>query len=213
LSIQSNYPGSHNAEASRTGFRLLSPAGFLEDLFETVAPAPWGATVGLHHKVPAKRPLYTPEERLRRDRTRWTLVQAVLAPIQFLVFAISLILVCRYLATGRGYEIATASILLKTLLLYTIMITGSIWEKKVFGKWLFAPAFFWEDVFSFLVLALQTAYLAGTLFHLATPVQQMQIAIAAYAAYAINAGQFIFKLRQARLEAGTDASTIPGHAA
>ena len=41
------------------------------------------------------------------------------------------------------------------------MITGSIWEKDVFGRYLFAPAFFWEDVFSMLVLALHTAYLAA----------------------------------------------------
>jgi 3-vinyl bacteriochlorophyllide hydratase len=39
------------------------------------------------------------------------------------------------------------------------MITGSIWEKVVFGKYLFARPFFWEDVFSMLVLALHTAYL------------------------------------------------------
>jgi 3-vinyl bacteriochlorophyllide hydratase len=213
LSIQSKYQGSQNPSVNGVGAQARGPVGLLENWFETVAPVPWGATAGLHLQAPARRPLYTPEERMRRDRTRWTLVQAVLAPIQFLVFAVSLALVLRYLATGRGYEVATASILLKTLLLYTIMITGSIWEKKVFGKWLFAPAFFWEDVFSFLVLTLQTAYLAGTLFHLATPVQQMQIAIAAYAAYAINAGQFIFKLRQARLEAGRDQPSMTGHAA
>ena len=51
--------------------------------------------------------------------------------------------------------------MVKTLVLYTIMITGSIWEKEVFGRYLFAPAFFWEDVFSMLVLALHTAYLAA----------------------------------------------------
>ena len=31
--------------------------------------------------------LYTPEQKLRRDQTVWTLVQGVLAPLQFLVFA------------------------------------------------------------------------------------------------------------------------------
>ena len=70
------------------------------------------------------------------------MVQGVLAPVQFAVFLISLGLVLRYLATGEGYAIATASVVLKTLLLYTIMITGSIWERDVFGRYLFAPAFF-----------------------------------------------------------------------
>ena len=67
----------------------------------------------------------------------------------------------RYLATGEGFAAATASVVVKTLCLYAIMITGSIWEKRVFGRYLFAPAFFWEDVFSMLVLALHTAYLAA----------------------------------------------------
>ena len=83
------------------------------------------------------------------------------------------------------------------------MITGSIWEKAVFGKWLFARAFFWEDVFSMLVLGLQTAYLAALLLGWGSPRQQMMIAIAAYATYAINASQFLLKLRAARLEGGS----------
>jgi 3-vinyl bacteriochlorophyllide hydratase len=57
----------------------------------------------------------------------------VLAPVQFLVFAVSLVLVLRYLGTGQGYAAATLSVVLKTLLLYTIMVTGCIWEKVVFG--------------------------------------------------------------------------------
>ncbi|MFN3370732.1 MAG: 2-vinyl bacteriochlorophyllide hydratase, partial [Sphingomonadaceae bacterium] len=85
-----------------------------------------------------RRGLYTPEQRRRRDETVWTLVQGILAPIQFLVCLISTLLVVRYLLTGEGADAATVSIIVKTLLLYTIMITGSIWEKVVFGQWLFA---------------------------------------------------------------------------
>jgi 3-vinyl bacteriochlorophyllide hydratase len=147
-----------------------------------------------------RRPLYTPEERRRRDATAWTTVQGVLAPLQFFAFAVSLILVLRYLTTGQGYGLATGSILVKTGLLYAIMITGSIWEKVVFGKWLFARAFFWEDVFSMVVLALQTAYLGALFLGWGSPEQQMLIAVAAYATYVINASQFLLKLRAARLE-------------
>lgn len=144
--------------------------------------------------------LYTPEERARRDATVWTVVQGVLAPVQFLVFLISVALVVRYLLAGTGYEAATLSIIVKTVLLLTIMITGAIWEKVVFGQWLFAPAFFWEDVFSFLVIALHLTYVFALLngWPAAT---QMWIALAAYAAYIVNAGQFLWKLRQARLGA------------
>jgi 3-vinyl bacteriochlorophyllide hydratase len=144
------------------------------------------------------QPLYTPDERRRRDASRWTFVQGVLAPLQFLVFLVSLVLVVRYLITGFGLGAATASIVLKTLVLYTIMVTGSIWEKDVFGKYLFARPFFWEDVVSMLVLALHTAYLAAWLFDLLDPRGQMLLALAAYAAYVLNAGQFLIKFRAAR---------------
>ncbi|MEM6711205.1 MAG: 2-vinyl bacteriochlorophyllide hydratase [Pseudomonadota bacterium] len=145
-------------------------------------------------------PLYTPEERARRDASPWTAVQGVLAPLQFLVFLISLALVARYLLTGEGLGAATWSVVIKTLVLYTIMITGAIWEKQVFGRYLFAPSFFWEDVFSMLVLALHTAYLVAVFADLLSAKGQMILALAAYATYVVNAAQFIWKLRQARLE-------------
>lgn len=137
---------------------------------------------------------------MRRDATGWTLVQGLLAPVQFVVFVVSLILVCRYLANGEGLVAATSSVVIKTLVLYTIMITGAIWEKVVFGQYLFAPAFYWEDVFSMGVLALHTAYLFALLTGWLTSQQQMWLALAAYATYLINATQFILKLRAARLD-------------
>ena len=149
--------------------------------------------------------LYTPEQRARRDASVWTIVQGVLAPLQFAVFLISLVLVVRYLFSGDGYAIATASIIAKTALLYLIMVTGAIWEKVVFGQWLFAPAFFWEDVFSFLVIALHSLYIYGLLTGSIAPQTLMIIVLAAYAAYVINAGQFLWKLRAARLQSGAFA--------
>ena len=146
------------------------------------------------------RPLYTPDERLRRDATRWTLVQGLLAPIQFFVFLVSVVLVLRYLQTGEGETVATISIVIKTILLYTIMITGCIWEKVVFGRYLFAHSFFWEDVFSMLVLALHTAYLFALFSGSLSVKEQMLLALAAYATYIINAIQFLLKLRAARLQ-------------
>jgi 3-vinyl bacteriochlorophyllide hydratase len=144
--------------------------------------------------------LYTAAQRARRDSSRWTLVQGILAPLQFAVFVVSLILVLRYLWTGAGYEAATWSILIKTGFLYLIMVTGAIWEKIVFGQYLFAPAFFWEDVFSFAVIALHTAYVWALFGGALEPVSLMLLALLAYAAYVINAGQFLLKLRAARLQ-------------
>jgi 3-vinyl bacteriochlorophyllide hydratase len=149
---------------------------------------------------PQRSPLYTPAQRVRRDASVWTLVQGILAPVQFLVFLVSAALVLRYLSSGEGLAAATWSVVVKTLVLYTIMITGCIWEKVVFDKWLFAKAFFWEDVFSMLVLALHTAYLVALGTGALTPRQLMLLALAAYVTYAINAAQFIWKLRMARLD-------------
>ena len=159
------------------------------------------------------RSLYSAGERQRRDASRWTLVQGILAPIQFLVFLVSLGLVVRYLLTGEGLAAATASIVIKTVVLYTIMVTGSIWEREVFGQYLFAPAFFWEDVVSMLVLALHTAYLVALFAGLLDARGQMLLALAAYASYVVNAAQFLWKLRLARLEGGFPASqTLAGAA-
>jgi len=150
----------------------------------------------------ALRPVYTPEERVRRDATRWTLVQGVLAPLQFAVFLASLALIVRYLATGEGWAVAVASVVVKTLVLYLIMVTGAIWEKVVFGQYLFARSFFWEDMVSMLVIALHTACLVAWFAGdtLLDARSQVMLALAAYASYAVNAAQFLYKLRRARQE-------------
>lgn len=202
------------AQSGLSGLRSLVEQ-WLMAVVDRIAPCPWPAHTGLH-SVQAHRsdhrdvaPLYTAEERVRRDTSAWTTVQGVLAPVQFLAFLISLGFVMRYLVTGEGAEIAMVSVLIKTALLYTIMITGSIWEKVVFGRWLFAPAFFWEDVFSMVVLALHTVYLAMVLMSVGSPREQLLLALAAYAAYAINAAQFIWKLRMARLQAPARPAAAP----
>lgn len=156
-----------------------------------------------------RKALYTPAERARRDASGWTVVQGILAPLQFLAFAVSLGLVLRFLVTGEGYTLATLSILVKTGFLFVIMVTGAIWEKVVFGQYLFAPAFFWEDVFSFAVIALHIAYLGALWAGSLAPTGLMILALAAYATYVVNAGQFLWKLRQARLDmARTDLGVL-----
>ena len=147
------------------------------------------------------RPIYTAEQRRRRDQSGWTLVQGILAPAQFLVFLVSLALVLRFLATGEGAELAAASVVVKTLFLFAIMVTGSLWEKAVFGHYLFVPSFFWEDVVSMGVIALHIAYVVALVMGWGSTTAQMLIALAAYATYVVNAGQFLLKLRAARREA------------
>lgn len=158
-------------------------------------------------------PLYTPEQRRRRDATIWTLVQGVLAPVQFLVFAVSVALVLRTLATGRGADVAAISVLVKTACLLAIMVTGAIWEKVVFGRYLFAPAFYWEDVFSMLVIALHVAYVVALVTGVVDTRAQLLVVLAAYAAYLVNATQFVLKLRAARMQERSGVLSASGSAA
>lgn len=184
-----------------------SVGGLIERFVDNFNCCPWGVSSGggaADQKLDARKssastPLYTSEQRRRRDESPWTAVQGVLAPLQFAVFALSLGLVVSYLRTGEGLQAATYSILAKTFVLYAIMVTGSIWEHAVFGRYLFAPAFFWEDVVSIGVLALHTAYVCVLMMGGSVELQ-IGIALAAYAAYLFNAGQYLLKLRAARLE-------------
>lgn len=153
--------------------------------------------------------LYTPAQRARRDATAWTLVQGVLAPVQFLIFGVSLYLVVRSLQSGEHTDWALASVVLKTVVLYAIMVTGAIWEKVVFGQYLFAPAFYWEDVVSMGVLALHTAYLWVWWQGVWSATDQLLLALAAYGSYAINAAQYIRKLRMARLQKHPSSTPLP----
>ena len=190
---------------------------FIHRAIGAVDCCPWGAAAGrregrLHESSPVRgRPLYTADQRRRRDASRWTMVQGVLAPLQFAVFLISLTLVMRYLASGQGIGIATASVVVKTLVLYIIMITGAIWERDVFGRYLFAPAFFWEDVVSMLVLGLHTTYLIALFSGAVDAERQMWLALAAYASYLINATQFVLKLRAARQQEHLWTGGVLGH--
>ncbi len=186
------------------------------DLLSRVADqfdaSPWNGTTGRRAVAmkPGPKPLYTQDQRRRRDESPWTLVQGVLAPLQFAVFLISLALVCRFLWTGEGESVATASVVIKTGMLYTIMITGAVWEREVFGRYLFAPAFYWEDMFSMVVIALHTAYIAALLTGTLDTHALMVLALSAYAAYLINAVQFILKLRAARKAPAAWAGSMNG---
>ena len=167
-------------------------------LLNQVDSCPWGGATGRHLPTPFR--LYTEEQRRRRDASPWTMVQAILAPAQFLVFAVSLSLVLRFLWTGEGEAAAIGSVIAKTGMLYLIMVTGSIWEREIFGRYLFAPAFFWEDAMSMIVIALHTGYLVALFAGLLDPHGLMLLALLAYGSYVINALQFLLKLRAARID-------------
>jgi len=173
----------------------------MAELRQTASPAGAVAPTG-------RVQLYTDAERARRDASPWTVVQGVLAPLQFVVFLVSTVLVLRALTGSGSEQAALVSVVLKTLLLYAIMVTGAIWEHDVFGQYLFARPFFWEDVVSMGVLALHTLYLWGWSTAAWPASTLLVIALLAYLAYVINAAQFLLKLRAARREAAIVAAPL-----
>ena len=136
--------------------------------------------------------LYTAEQMARRESSPWTRVQVVLAPIQFLAFLASFALVLRYLATGQGYALANASVLLKITLLWAITITGMIWEKQVFGHYFLARQFFWEDVGNALAMLFHNLYFLALGLGWSDRAT-MTLMLVAYCSYLVNCAQFVVK--------------------
>jgi 3-vinyl bacteriochlorophyllide hydratase len=149
---------------------------------------------------------YTPEQMQRRQRSKWTLVQAILAPLQLLTFIISVTLIIRYLLTGLDYEITTFSILIKIALMWLITITGMFWEKEVFGQWFLAPQFFWEDVMNAVSLFLHNLYFVALLLG-ASERELVLVMLVAYASYTINFMQFLIRGLRARKQRQAAART------
>ena len=140
---------------------------------------------------------YTAAQLARRNESSWTRVQVILAPLQFLAFIVSLVLVIRYLTTGSGYTIANISVLIKITLLWLITVTGMIWEKEVFGHWFLAPQFFWEDVGNAVAMLFHNLYFVAVWLDW-SPEALMTLMLVAYISYLFNCVQFVVKGVQAR---------------
>jgi 3-vinyl bacteriochlorophyllide hydratase len=136
--------------------------------------------------------IYTAEQLARRDASPWTRVQTILAPIQFLVFLASFALVARYLATGQGYAIANAGVLLKIGLLWAITISGMIWEKQVFGRYVLAREFFWEDIGNAVAMLFHNLYFLAQALGWSQRALMM-LMLVAYSSYMVNCAQFVLK--------------------
>lgn len=119
-------------------------------------------------------------------------MQVVLAPFQFMVFLVSFGLVGRFLLTGEGYALATASVWLKIALIWALTITGMLWERDVFGRYFLAREFFWEDVGNLIAIITHNLYFvvqwAG-----ADRRTVMWVMVFAYLTYLANAAQFVHR--------------------
>jgi 3-vinyl bacteriochlorophyllide hydratase len=149
---------------------------------------------------------YTPDQLCRRQNSRWTRVQAILAPLQLLAFLVSVGFVLRYLTSGEGYGVAHVASLVKVALMIAITVTGMLWEHDVYGKYFLAPEFFWEDLVNGISLIAHLVFVGAWLMD-ASPRVQMVIMAVALATYVINFLQFAWRgiksARQRRLASGS----------
>lgn len=155
---------------------------------------------------------YTPEQLEKRNKSKWTLVQAILAPLQFLAFLISFSLVIHYLVTGNGYAAANISVWIKIALLWLITITGMIWEKEIFGKWFLAPQFFWEDVGNAVAMLTHNIYFLAVWLNWSERAI-MTLMLVAYLSYLVNVAQFVVKGINARRQRQQAPAATQGEAA
>lgn len=140
-------------------------------------------------------PRYTPEQLAKRNASKWTTVQAILAPIQFLMFIAGLTVTYLY---KEGIWIddftwITVFVVLKTLMLVLIFVTGGFFELEVFGQFAFAHEFFWEDFGSAIAMIVHLGYFV--LFYMGLDENTLiWTALLAYLSYLINAAQFVIRL-------------------
>lgn len=140
-------------------------------------------------------PRYTPEQLQKRNASVWTRVQAILAPIQFLIFLAGLTVTYLYKEglwiTDFGW--VTLFVTLKTFMLVLIFVTGGFFEKEVFGAFAFAPEFFWEDFGSAIAMIVHISYFILFFIGLEEHILILT-ALLAYLSYLINAAQFVIRL-------------------
>ncbi len=154
--------------------------------------------------------MYTADQLARRARSKWTRVQIILAPIQFVAFLISFGLVIHYLVTGQGYWAATISIWIKITLIWALTITGMLWEYDMFDHYFMAKEFFWEDMGNLIAILTHNAYFVAKWVG-ADERTVMWVMVFAYVTYLFNAAQFVARgIRSARQRrADSQAASTP----
>lgn len=153
--------------------------------------------------------MYTPDQLRRREASRWTRVQIILAPIQFVAFVISFALVVRYLATGNGYMAATISVWIKIALIWVLTITGMLWEYDMFDHYFLAKEFFWEDIGNLIAIITHNLYFVAQWMG-ADSRTVMWVMVFAYITYLFNAAQFVARgVRSARQRQALKQQTLP----
>jgi 3-vinyl bacteriochlorophyllide hydratase len=127
----------------------------------------------------------------RRNASRWTQIHPVFAIGQLGVFLTSLVLLTLYAFHLVPFAAVALSVLIKIAFMVGAVITGSLWEHDVYGRWWFANEFFIEDVMTANVFALHIAYLIAYYAYPQSLTPALWMLGVAYAVYGINVAQYV----------------------
>jgi 3-vinyl bacteriochlorophyllide hydratase len=129
--------------------------------------------------------------RKRREASVWTKIHPIFAIGQLAVFLVSVTLLILYFFHIVSFETVHVSVLTKIALMIGAVVTGSLWEHDVYGKWWFAYEFLIEDVMTANVFLLHIGYLLVYYFWPENTRAVFAMLFVAYAVYATNVAQYI----------------------
>ncbi len=134
----------------------------------------------------------------RREATIWTRIHPPFAFAQLAVCVVSVILIGFFFAGQISFNVVHLSALLKIALMAGAVVTGSLWERAVYGYWWFAPQFFLEDLMTYVVALFQIGYLLVYYHSPDNLAANVAVLIVSYLAYVVNVTQYVLKHASAR---------------
>jgi 3-vinyl bacteriochlorophyllide hydratase len=129
--------------------------------------------------------------RKRREASIWTSIHPFFAIGQLGVFMVSLVLLGLYFLHVVSFATVHLSVLIKIAFMIGAIVTGSLWERDVFGTWWFAQEFFVEDVMTANVFGLHILYLIAYYALPSNRGASLALLGLAYLIYGLNVGQYI----------------------
>jgi len=146
----------------------------------------------------------------RRAASTWTRIHPIFAIGQLGVFLVSAVLLGLYFVHVTSFNSVFLSVLIKIVFMIGAVVTGSLWEHDVFGKWWFALDFFIEDVVTLYVFLLHIAFLVTAFVWPDHMNAVLTMLVIAYSVYALNVAQYIVqhagmrKLQKSNEQRGSD---------
>jgi 3-vinyl bacteriochlorophyllide hydratase len=139
--------------------------------------------------------------RERRAASMWTMIHPLFAIGQLFAFFVSVGLLIAYFRGAVPFHVVHVSVLVKIGLMVGAVVTGSLWERDVFGYFWFAPEFLLEDVMTLVVFIFQVSYLAMVALHPTLMPAVIGMLCVAYAVYIGNVAQYIHRTQRDKQQA------------